>query len=57
MERNIWRNLPDSCTQVQQLRLCRQVSCSNEQRQDYIVPLSPHILQSFCEMETDLIPH
>lgn len=57
MERNIWENLSDSFTQVHRLRLCRQISHSNEQRQDYTFPLSPCILRSFCEMETELIPH
>lgn len=56
MERNIWENLSDSFTQVHRLRLCRQISHGNEQRQDYTFPLSPRILQSFCKMETELIP-
>lgn len=57
MERNIWENVSDSFTQVHILRLCRQIPHSNEQRQDSTFPLSPRILQSFCEMETELIPH
>lgn len=47
MERNIWGNLSGSFTQVHTLRLCHQIPYSNEQRQDYTFPLSPHIPQSF----------
>lgn len=56
-ERNIWERRSDSFTQVRTLRLGRQIFRSNERRQGYSFPLSPHILQSFCEMETELIPH
>lgn len=56
MARNIGENLSDSFTQVHRLRLCRQISGGNEQRQGYCFPLSPRILQSFRKMETELIP-
>lgn len=46
---NIWENLSDSFTQVQRLRLRRQISSGNERRQDYKPPPtpSPHILPEF----------
>lgn len=59
---NIWENLSDSFTQVQRLRLRRQISSGNERRQDYKPPLPqapPRLLtfsQSFSQTETELIP-
>lgn len=56
MAGNIWENLSDPFTQVHRLKLCRQISAGNEQRQDGCFPSSPRILQSFRKMETELIP-
>lgn len=55
---NIWENLSDSFTQVQRLRLRRQISSGNEQRQDYKPPPARLLTfsQSFSQTETELIP-
>lgn len=38
---NIWESLSDAITQVHRLRLCRQISQHNEERQGDTLPLSP----------------